>query len=112
MSYTLKSNVVPPYCPINDETSPGLSVFDETKSRNEMTKSLNDNTGFGVVGIVQIFIFHKMGSRLDTEWYQAIIYVRCCCFPDLSHVNIQGVKTHTVGNYAARTVLKDVQLEL
>ena len=57
-----------------------------------MTKSVNDNTGFGVVGIVQIFIFHKMGSRLDTEWYQAIIYVRCCCFPDLSHVNIQGVK--------------------
>ena len=45
-----------------------------------------------MVGIVQIFIFHKVGSGLDTEWYQAIIYVRCCCFPDLSHVNIQGVK--------------------
>ncbi len=27
-------------------------------------------------------------------------HVRCCCFPDLSHVNIQGVKTHTVGNYS------------
>ncbi len=65
---------------------------DETKWRNEMTKSLNDNTGFGVVGIVQIFIFHEVGSRMDTEWSQAIMYVRCCCFPDLSHVNIQGVK--------------------
>ncbi len=32
--------------------------------------------------------------------------------PDLSHVNIQEVKTHTVGNYAARPVLKDIQLEL
>ncbi len=53
-----------------------------------MTKSVNDNTGFGVVGIVQIFIFHKMGSWLDTEWYQAIIYVRCCCFADLSHMSI------------------------
>ena len=65
---------------------------DETKTRNEMTKSVNDNTGFGLVGIVQFFIFHKMGSRLDAEWYQAIICVRCCCFADLSHVNIQGVK--------------------
>ncbi len=46
---------------------------DETKSRNEMTKSLNDNTGFGVVGIVQIFIFHEVGSGLDTEWYQAAV---------------------------------------
>ncbi len=33
-----------------------------TKRRNEMTKSLNDNTGFGVVGIVQIFIFHKVAA--------------------------------------------------
>ncbi len=38
------------------------------------------------------------------------IYVRCCCFPDLSHVNIQELKTHTVGNYVARPVLKNVQL--
>ncbi len=38
-----------------------------------MTKSLNDNTGFGVVGIVQIFIFHEVGSGLDTEWYQAAV---------------------------------------
>ncbi len=72
-----------------------------------MTKSLNNNTGFDVVGIVQFFIIHKV-SGLDTEWYQAIIYVRCCCFPDLSHVNIQGVKTHTVGNYAARHVLREL----
>ncbi len=92
--------------------SPLAGVLYSTKSRNEMTKSLNDNTGFGVVGIVQIFIFYKVGSALDTEWYQAIIYVRCCCFPDLCLVNIQGVKTHTVGNYSARSVLKDVQLEL
>ncbi len=73
-----------------------------------MTKSVNDNTGFGVVGIVHIFTFHKMGSRLDTEWYQAIImiiYVLC-------YVNIQEVKTHTVGNYAASPVLKEVHLEL
>ncbi len=54
-----------------------------------MTKSLNDNTGFGVVGIEQTCIFHKVGSGLDTEWCQTIIYVRCCSFPDLSHVNIQ-----------------------
>ncbi len=63
-----------------------------------------------MVGIVHFLLFHKMGSRLDTEWYQAIIYARCCCFPDLTHVNIQRGKTHTVGNYAARPVLKDVQL--
>ncbi len=44
-----------------------------------MTKSLNDNMGFGVVGIVQTFIFHKVGSGMDTEWYQTIIYVRYCC---------------------------------
>ncbi len=76
-----------------------------------MTKSLSDNTDFGVVSIVQIFIFHKVGSGLDTERYQTI-YVRCCCFSDLSHVNIQRVKTHRLGNYSARPVLKDVQLEL
>ena len=94
-----------------------LSVFDgttkrndETKWRNELTKSLNDNTGFCVVGIVQILYFTKYGSGLDTEWYQAIIYVRCC-FPNISHVNKQGVKPHTVGNYSARPVLKDIQLE-
>ncbi len=41
------------------------------------------------------FIFH---SRLDIERYQAIImFPAVNYFPDLSHVNIQGVKTHTVG---------------
>ncbi len=47
-------------------------------------KSLNDNTGFVLVGIIQIFTFHTVGSRLDAEWYQDIIYFRLCCFPDLS----------------------------
>ncbi len=79
-----------------------------------MTKSLNDNTGFGVVGIAQIFIFHKVGSGLDTECCEAIIYVRCCCCSRFKprHVNMQGVKKKTyVGNYA-RPVLNYVQLEL
>ena len=73
-----------------------------------MTKSLNDNTGFGVAGIVQTFIpvFHKVGSGLDTEWYQTIISVRFCSFPDFSHVSIQGVKHIQLVNYSSRPVLK------
>ncbi len=54
-----------------------VSGFLYSTKRHDETKSLNDNMGFVVVGIVQMFIFHKVGSGLDTEWYQAIIYVRC-----------------------------------
>ncbi len=56
-----------------------------------------------------IFIFH---SRLDIERYQAVIYMFPALnyFPDLSHINIQGVKTHTVGNYAMTPALKHVHV--
>ncbi len=44
-----------------------------------MKRSLSDNMGYGMVGILQFFIFHKVGSGLDTERYQALIcYVSCC----------------------------------
>ncbi len=61
-----------------------------------MMKSLSHNT-YGVRvqygGSYAIyFIFH---SFLDIEMYQAIIYMFPAVnyFPDLSHINIQAVKT-------------------
>ncbi len=51
---------------------------DETESRDEMTKSLSDKKGFGMVDLLQSFILHTVGSGLDIERYKAIIYVRCC----------------------------------
>ena len=49
-----------------------------------------------MMGLMQYFIFH---SRLDIERYQTIIYTFPAVnyFLGLSHINIQGVKTHTVG---------------
>ena len=53
-----------------------------------------------------------MGIGLDTERQQAIIYVPTVnYFPILRHVNTQGVRTHTVGNHAARPLLNDVHVE-
>ncbi len=56
-----------------------------TKRRNEITKSLNDNTWFGVVGSVPFFIFHKVGSRpgsrLGTEWYRLSYMLAAVLFP-------------------------------
>ena len=84
----------------------GLSVFDETTKRNRCTII----RGLMWWSLYKFLYFTKWAA--DTEWYQAIMYVLFCCFPDLSHGNIQGMKTHTVGNYAARPVLKDIQMEL
>ncbi len=60
-----------------------------------------------MVGIVQSFIFHKVGCCICS----LLLFPRFkpCQY---SIYNIQAVKTHTVGNYSARPVLKDVQLEL
>ncbi len=53
-----------------------LSVFnemtkrnDKTKSRNEMTKSVNDDTGFGVVGIVLLYNFLYF-TKCAAGWIQ------------------------------------------
>ncbi len=53
-----------------------------------MTKSLSDiKYGFGIVGLMQYFIFH---SRLNIERYYAIIFMFHAVnyFTDLSHINI------------------------
>ena len=49
-----------------------------------------------MVGLMEYFIFH---SRLDIERYQTTIYMFPAVnyFTDLSHINIEEVKTHTVG---------------
>ncbi len=59
---------------------------------------------------MQYFIFH---SRLDIERYKAIIYMFPAVnyFPDLSHIDIKGVKTHTVGNQAATPALNHVYVD-
>ena len=70
---------------------------DETKLRNEFTKSLNGKYGDWCGQWAAYCTFFLYFTKWAAGWIQAIIYVRCCCFPDLSHVNIQGVKTHIVG---------------
>ena len=81
----------------------------ETKSRIEMTKSLNDNTGFGLVGLYKFLYFTKWvagwtqnGTRLSSLIMLLFSRFKPCQYT-------RG-ETHTVGNYAARPVLKDVEL--
>ncbi len=65
-----------------------------------------------MVGLTQYFIFH---SCLDIERYQTIIgiyiFPAVNYFPDLSHINMQGVKTHTVGNHAATPTLNHIYVD-
>ncbi len=84
---------------------------DETKRRNEMTKSLSDNhDGFGVVGLMQYFIFH---SRLDIERPGYHINVPCCeLFSRLKpHQYTRSENTYSIGNQASTPALKHVHVD-
>ena len=83
------------------------TVTDETKSRNEITKSLNETIRDLVWWALYNFIFPKVGTRLDTEWYQAIIICSLLLFSRFKPCQYSRGKNiyYTVGNYAARPVL-------
>ncbi len=68
----------------------------ETKSLNEMTKSVNDNTGFGVVGIVQIFISHKMGQQVGYRMVPGCHICSLLLFSRFKPCQYTRGKTHTV----------------
>ncbi len=76
-----------------------------------MTKSLSDKTVFGMVGLLQFYSSHS-GKRLGHRKVPGCHIAAVNCFPDLRHFNIQGVKTHTVGNHKVRPLLNYVHVEL
>ncbi len=80
---------------------------DETKRRNEMTKSLGDNTG---AVLCNIYISQPLGHS-TVPGYHIYMFPAENYFPDLSHINIQGVKIHTVGNHATTPAPKRVHVD-
>ncbi len=77
--------------------------------RNDETKSLSDNTG----SIWSYAIFYISQPLGHSKARLAIIYMFPAVnyFLDLSHINIQRVKTHTVGNQATTPTLKHVHVD-
>ncbi len=73
-----------------------------------MTKSLSDNTGSVWWVVCNILYFT---AAIERPGYHIYMFPAVNYFPDLSHINIQGVKTHTVGNQAMTPALKHVHVD-